>query len=373
MSKIAVFLGAGASKAFGYPLTSEILPEMLRRIAAGKLFGATGEQAEKDRQFLGQFLQELLPGLDRTKPEDLPLITEVLSQVDYSLAEGIAIHPYRDIEGMQHLRRLLERAIYESIAKQAASIPEAMKKNLEQFSAWLYAQSVEHEVSILSSNYDVATDTSLFRKFDECNRQSGERIPFENFFDFGFAWRPVEEEDRVCLRPPSPKFRIYKLHGSLNWLRCPLCEHIYVNSYGEIAELAFSRQRHWGNSCHCGYSPLQMHIVTPSLVRQINDPNLRELWKSSLEALRQADTWIMIGYSFPAEDLAIRSLFTRAWHGRPVVDGQTRNPRIQVVQRGDSSRSRYELYFADSRNPDRFYYEAGGLEAFLASVQKLRG
>src|SRR5690606_10604 len=154
----------------------------------------------------------------------------------------------------------------------------------------------------------------------------------------------------VCLRPPAPKFRIFKLHGSLNWLRCPLCEYIYVNPYGEIAELAFSRQRSWGNSCHCGYSPLQMHIVTPSLVRQINDPNLRELWKSSLEALRQADTWIMIGYSFPAEDLAIRSLFTRAWHGRSGAGGQVGPPRIRVVQRGDSSRSRYELYFADSKN-----------------------
>ena len=47
--------------------------------------------------------------------------------------------------------------------------------------------------------------------------------------DFGFTWRDPQS-GQLHQRPPSPRFAIYKLHGSLNWLRCALCEHTYVTA-----------------------------------------------------------------------------------------------------------------------------------------------
>jgi hypothetical protein len=59
-----------------------------------------------------------------------------------------------------------------------------------------------------------------------------------------------------------------------------------------------------------------MQIVSPSFVRDIRSANLSSVWQSALDWLRLADDWIIIGYSFPDEDLNIRSLFARARFSR---------------------------------------------------------
>jgi hypothetical protein len=107
-----------------------------------------------------------------------------------------------------------------------------------------------------------------------------------------------------------------------------------------------------------------MHIVAPSYVRYVRDSNLRETWKHALQLLREAAEWVIIGYSFPPEDLAIRSLFCRAYHAR-CTHTQPSVFRVHVVQKGTGAKPRYEAYFATEENNQQFRYEAGGLEAFL--------
>ena len=46
----AVFLGAGASKAFGHPLTTEILPRILRRADEGTLFARRNPTAQTEAE-----------------------------------------------------------------------------------------------------------------------------------------------------------------------------------------------------------------------------------------------------------------------------------------------------------------------------------
>jgi hypothetical protein len=55
--------------------------------------------------------------------------------------------------------------------------------------------------------------------------------------------------------------------------------------------------------------------------------------------MRTADEWIIAGYSLPSEDIAIRSILLRAYHGR----GRRQPPRITVVQQGreDETEGRY--------------------------------
>jgi hypothetical protein len=40
---------------------------------------------------------------------------------------------------------------------------------------------------------------------------------------------------------------------------------------------------------------------------------LLEIWQTALEALREAETWYIIGYSLPPEDVAIRTILLRAY------------------------------------------------------------
>jgi hypothetical protein len=109
--------------------------------------------------------------------------------------------------------------------------------------------------------------------------------------------------------------------------------------------------------------PLWLPAVTacnrcPSFVRAVRDPILLEIWRNALEVLRQADEWIIIGYSLPPDDVAIRSMLLRAFQGRG-----TPPPRVTVVQqeKKDPELTRYRLLFP------KHHYVDGGLAAYLDS------
>lgn len=92
------------------------------------------------------------------------------------------------------------------------------------------------------------------------------------------------------------------------------------------------------------------------MVRDIRDPNILQVWRAAVEALRTAETWTIIGYSLPAEDLAIRSIFIRA------RNGHKSKPHINVVQKGSNSLLNYECLFGPEG--DSFTFHADGLEGW---------
>jgi len=346
--KIALFSGAGASKAFDFPLTSEILPEIRRRLKKD-LFGS-GRKARAQHKQLEGFLKTLYPGLNAAADHDLPLITDILSLVDHSLVSSNAIGLLFQRREMQLIRRFLERAIYKALDWETDY--DACPKLLDQFVKTLLGlQKNGVQVGLISTNYDPVVEMSLFYKFNY--REVTES------FDFGCDWRD-DASGKVYNRPAHPMFSIFKLHGSLNMLRCPHCDHLYINMNGDISYLDYegsgaARADGW-NQCHCDYAPLEAIMVAPSSVRDIRDSNLLEIWRHSLEFLRRADDWIIIGYSFPPEDLGIRSMFCRAYQGR------ARKPRVTVVQHSSDPKTiaRYKLMFPECR------YEVGGMEKFTS-------
>jgi hypothetical protein len=89
-------------------------------------------------------------------------------------------------------------------------------------------------------------------------------------------------------------------------------------------------------------------------------PNLISVWQAALNWLRKAEDWIIIGYSFPDEDLNIRSLFTRALAARDDW------PNVTAIQLGanQQTRTRYEAFFP----PDKMTFLDGGLKVFLKSA-----
>jgi hypothetical protein len=176
-------------------------------------------------------------------------------------------------------------------------------------------------VAIISTNYDIAYEFEVF------GGQDAARVARE--WDFGMHWRDPDG-GRTYVRPENPVYRLYKLHGSTNWLRCPRCEHVYVNPQGTIVHQAFRKTLSNTNTCDCGHGPLRAVVVAPSMVRDLRDPMLRQIWTSAYECLRLTKKLVFIGYSLPYEDIAIRSLLLRALHGR---DAAGQPLQVVVVQR----------------------------------------
>lgn len=400
MEETVVFLGAGASKAMGLPLTNEILPAVLTRLRDKSLFSGDYD----DIEHLRQCLSAVLPGLDEMMKlvsdaellqKPVPPITDLLSSIDFLLRSANVPMPQFELEGLSRGRTLLERAIFELLVRhddptnlQMEGMPDAVREEWKgtferevlsrrpsEFESevrrtvdWIMDLAAHQRVTVISTNYDIEVEQEIYKRLGYLQTFSQ--------VDFGTSVRDPGQ-GTTYQRPADARIGFYKLHGSLNWLRCDLCDMIYVNPVGPIAYLSFlldsdmerrkakdswitALEQSGANQCHCGNRPLRAMIVSPSFVRDVRDPILLEIWRNALGALRRAERWFIVGYSLPPEDVAIRSMLLRAYTGR---DDDKKELEIVVVQKEgkDPEQTRYTLLLPTH------VYEAGGLSHYLKS------
>ncbi len=323
------FLGAGASAELGYPITARILPLIRRGLGSRALFKFRAD-GKSLCALLEEFLTKLFPGFGVVREKDLPSVVDVLSLLDHSMRSSTTPVRLMPVHKLGQFRTLLEAAICEVIR------PNEKKANPAAKDFWSWLESKNNQkpdsVALISTNYDTSLEQLISTELDF------ERIT--NEVDFGVAWRDPDEEEPYP-RPPKPWLRLYKLHGSLNWLRCDMCEHMYLNYKRDIYVRVLDNKILSKNSCHCGHGKLSLMLVTPSYVRDVREPNLLGIWQEALELLRTSDEWVIVGYSLPTDDVNIRSMMIRAAQGRDS------DPKVTVVL--DCNRpdvyARYRLLF----------------------------
>jgi NAD-dependent SIR2 family protein deacetylase len=361
--RVAMFLGAGASKHFRAPLTKEILPEIMRRLATGSLF----EKAHEN-QALQRLLRKLLPGIESLQPKEQEhvLITEILSLVDYMLLSAFVPAPRARADELQEGRMLLERAILDATTtcRYDRSHSTTVPDRLRELARWMYLVGQESSLALVSTNYDELIESAFYWSFMD---RTGDR-PFDivnTSVNFGMSWR--DTNGSIFHPPQNYRHSILKLHGSVDWVKCDLCGWIVCNDdfFFSTApnHYAFLTAHDGKDTCTCGHSPLRPVIIAPSLVRDIRDINILDVWKAAFEELRTADYWYMIGYSLPIDDYAIRSMLMRALASR----GLQRQPSIEVYQWGtdEVTSARYRAFFG----PNCIYHTTG-MQGFLDDVVK---
>jgi hypothetical protein len=328
-----VFLGAGASKAMGYPLTSELLPRIVAKLQSESLFGRLTD-AERKRDRLKKALNALAPGWVHNR---LPTFVDLLSLLDYCIHQNVTIFPSGGHFELRSFRAIIEAALVE------VSSPDRSDRLLADT---FRTRLKDHpSVAFATTNYDLACEVTLVSLLGEKASSS----------DFGFEWRDPFT-GLLCVRSQTPTHCLYKLHGSTNWLRCPSCEQVYINLYSDIAFLdSDSDVNEYGDAttCHCGYSPLRRMIVSPSVLRLHPEPQFRQISIAALHTLMNSDRWFIVGFSLPTEDVALRSIFLRAAAGPG-------SPEIRVYQDSEEARPRYEALFSCCT------YHTSGFEGFLA-------
>jgi hypothetical protein len=391
MQRKALFLGAGASHAFGMPLTNQIMPAIVTRLRSGQLYEdvkghvtENGPTPTKDRALSGLYgghpplekldypdpaedratladrLRELAPGFESIDLKYFP-VTDILSLLDYMLISAFVPAPRNRIADLVKCRDLIERGIMEVLKwpfnpSKVTEIPG----NLLKIGKWIYNEGQIEPISVISTNYDELIETELYRHLIYTD---GER-PFDgvnNSVNFGLSWRDCPLG--VIFNPPRDyKYSILKLHGSVHWMKCDLCGWIICNDDYNFKNLMphvkmFDRN----NTCPCGHWPLQSVILAPSFVRYTSDPSILDVWRHAFEELRNADHWYFIGYSLPTQDVAIRSTLIRALKSR----GSKEPPKIDVyeVKGTEDVQARYRAFFGDYCS-----YHWGGMDEFLEMV-----
>ena len=357
--RIAVFLGAGAARPFGYPLSSALLDDIVGHLGDPRF-------VRSGRRTLENYLFQLLPGESR-KRKNLPPVTSLLSLLDYSLTSGQSMLPRESADETRRARQLLERAILEVINDKEPFNPPSERRldGFAQVLGSLRTRSTE-PLDVITTNWDMSSDEVVGRaaEVDAISALDWNNEDMAVQIDFGFGWACRVGRGRPALfsRPVQPRARLLKLHGSTNWLKCPLCDTVYIDPRGPNWHQAY-RHGSSTNRCHCSRTRLEAQIVSPSFLRQMREPNLLAVWNLALDALRKADDWLIVGYSFPDEDLAVRALFTRAYASRGTLTARKGPPTVNVVQMGAAAFNRYDAFF----NSSDLSYCGDGLQAFLSA------
>jgi hypothetical protein len=146
--RIAIFTGAGASYAIGYPLTSHFLPRVRDELKTGVLFKNTNSRAvdNQERKDLRRYLPGLLPGFWKLPDEELPLITELFSVVEHALSSGESL-PIGGESALLRCRDLLKHAIADVLLgdfmqpwNEKDREQKLQQQTLKRFAAWTLAQ-----------------------------------------------------------------------------------------------------------------------------------------------------------------------------------------------------------------------------------------
>lgn len=317
----------------------------------------SARQGKERRRLLKLLLNKLLPG--RKKKCQLPLVTSLLSVVDHAIYHRQPLWPGRSVKGLRNLRSILDHAIFDTLGEHEP-LTTGEKKMLKLYGKMLRKLATldaDRRVGVITTNYDISSDWAVLhaaipsKQWGRWDVDSAEKV------DFGTDWLdPYSgERERQLTRPRVTRFACYKLHGSTNWLRCPVCQRIYINPEATTWFQGLRRDSDDENTCHCSGAKLEPQIVSPSFVRQMDDLNLLNVWNQAQNLLREASHWVFVGYSMPEEDVAIRSMFTRA------LNFKKTKPTITIIQRSDEALPKYELLFGS----DRLQFVTGGFGEFL--------
>lgn len=162
---------------------------------------------------------------------------------------------------------------------------------------WQLLTAQTRITGILTLNYDLVVERTL--------RHRPMRRPVLPGFHYGgfplpqlllgasrpFGGTSAQRQVEVCGTVP-----LYKIHGSLNW----------ALDRGEVTTFQDVRPalRHGGDAA----------IVPPH--REKERPGwLRTVWEGAEAVLRDADTWVVCGYSAPSYDLEVSDLLRRGARG----------------------------------------------------------
>ena len=295
-------LGAGASKPAGGPLMADFLDKaylLWRR-------NPTGEYAAFEDVFSAM---SDLRGVFENSDINRQNIEELFSTIEMAGLLGKLAD--RSESEIIKLRQSMVTLIYKTIE---ASIPVRVRNGSPSplaaygefanriFDAQTTRSGDYSWCSFITFNYDVALDYSF--------HLAGVRFTYH-------------QKQGI---PATQGFPLLKLHGSINWGRCQVCEEIVEI---EMRDLKFHPLQdsnvplNVGTKIqsvkHCGQAVLGPLIIPPSWDKTSYHSDLSNVWRQACNVLGQAENIVVIGYSLQETDAFFRYLFALGSDSRTLI------------------------------------------------------
>jgi len=343
-----IILGAGASKSEGAPLQNELFNEFSKvqskfeelKKSHPKIWNLVEGQEKLIKDFFNDFW-----GIDimfYKNKKDFPTFEECLGMLDLANLQGQSFKGY-DQEKINKIRFALIFLIAELLDNR--KLTEINHKKLIDR---LKSENRLKETAFISLNYDIIIDNILTDLYPEFHIDYG--INFINFRRLN-DWLPPDPEKSILL---------LKLHGSLNWLYCPTCNHIELFQK-ENSSIKLFFENHKETCKNCG-TPMKFVIIPMTYYKEMSNPFIQQIFLKADEILRQAKKIFICGYSFPDADIHIKYLLKRAER----FNGKT--PEIYVINDHkdktgqEEEKQRFTRFFKDK---DKIHYNEKSYEIFV--------
>jgi len=174
---------------------------------------------------------------------------------------------------------------------------------------------------VLSLNYDILIDNALFNLGKTTD--SGYGMNFFMVNHDGKWMRPVLDRSEVSL---------FKLHGSLNWIRCGLCGALLL--YRHRKQTLSGVQLFRCPRCSSDENCAERMMIPPVQSKDYGDKDIAFLWVQADRKMKEFSRMVCIGYSFSSLDFDMGSLIRR------LRSRQTSFPEVDFVSPDSTAEKR---------------------------------
>lgn len=308
-NKTVFFLGAGFSCAAGAPAQSKLL-EMVINYDGEDYNNPIDEYKNK----LSAFMTDAFSlGINKIKAFNLE---DFYTPIDKCILENSSFRGY-SIEHIKEIRNILSTLIG-IVIDYELSKPSHNQAYLDKF----VAEILEHKrklkttdhVAIITTNWDILLDRRFYNGFLHTK--------YYGALDYGTMVVGMDKEQGLI--PPLVaserglfRIKLFKIHGSLNWLKCPSCNRLFVNPESKIGITEY-KLNYKCRFCEKVYNLpdysgiyLEPQIIYPTFIKDLSGTHFNQIWNNTASEISEASHIIFIGYSFPQADFEIRQLLAR--------------------------------------------------------------
>ncbi|MBK9096708.1 MAG: hypothetical protein IPM14_01045 [bacterium] len=306
--KTVFFLGAGFSCAAGAPSQKELLGKVLNY--SGNDYG---NPIQEYKTKLKKYLRDAF-SLDEAKMKNFNL-EDFYTPVDKCIAQNLSFRGY-SVEHTKKIRNILSTLIAIVIESELSNSQEN-KTYLDKFVTTILDHKKEKpstdHVSIITTNWDILLDRRFFLVLKEPGHKGA--------LDYGTFVVGLKEgliPPLVALTRGMFTIKLLKIHGSLNWLKCPSCNRLFVNPESKVGipeydlnlKCRFCAKVYRLETNDYGLD-LEPQIIYPTFLKDFSNIHFNQIWEAVATELTEATRIIFIGYSFQQADYEIRQLLSR--------------------------------------------------------------
>lgn len=370
---VAYILGAGFSTYAGLPLVSDFTEEMLlpdsKDDPSGDLIG-----------FLKQFIHDAFDHSTGAKAKYWPDLEDIFTCIDLSANTGHNLGATYESAKLRTVRRALVARITRMLWKRYERARDRKDEKWEKLNLFIKAVDLDR-TAFVSMNWDTVLEAQVEEFYKG-------KVRFTYTGDAVAASFPASGNKLELEVGSGAVVQLIKMHGSTNWLYCDNCRRLFwfpSEEAPKIAEQALNRTdwdliretlgntvqpwraRNW-RCYYCKTVRLGGRIATFSYRKALDFPMFQKSWFEAERALRNAGTWVFIGYSLPAADYEFKYLLKRTQLSRDppgyiLVSQDPTDP--------ERTYQRYQRFFGRSIKWDENCFVNGITAEVIHRIEKL--